>query len=377
MKINIHPVRTKTDLDNFIKFPWQIYKGNKYWIPPLIGELKKLLLPLIDPQTRNRPCELYLALIENKPVARIFTAIDEMLNLKKNAKMGYFSMFECINDIKIAKTIFDKAFSWFKENNIGLVRGPFSLDGAGRDEYKGLLIDSFDKPPVLLNSYNPGYYKSILEGCGFEKDYDVFAYYLDKDKLFEKNPEKVIEYAKKRYNFRVDKINLKNMDKEINDIKYILDRAVPDEWEDLDPPTLEDIREIAKSLLSFADPDLIPIARQNDDNRPIGFAIALPDYNQVLIHLNGRINPVSAIKFAWYKRKINGARILIMFTIPEYRKKGVSFAIYHQIFLNGIKKGYTWGEGSTIGETNHNMRNDIESMGGRKYKTYRVYKKEL
>ncbi|NLC69598.1 MAG: hypothetical protein GX754_12630 [Clostridiaceae bacterium] len=377
MKIYVHPVRTKTELDIFIKFPWQIYKGNKYWVPPLIGDMKKVLLPLINPQTRSRQCELYLAFIEGKPAARIFVAIDEMLNMKKNIRMGYFSMFECINDTTAAKAIFDKAFSWFKENNVNLVKGPFSLDGANRDEFKGILIDSFDMPPVLLNTYNPGYYKSILESLGFEKDYDVYAYYLDKDKLFEKNPEKVLEYAKKRYNFRVDKIDLKNLEKEINDIKYILDRAVPDEWEDLNPPSMDDIREIAESLLSFADPDLIPIARRNDDNTPIGFAIALPDYNQVLIHLNGRLNPLSALKFAWYKRKISGARIFIMFIIPEYRKKGVSFAIYHQIFLNGIKKGYTWGEGSTIGETNPNMLNDIESVGGRRYKTYRIYKKEI
>ncbi|NSW90568.1 MAG: hypothetical protein HPY74_07800 [Firmicutes bacterium] len=378
MDIEIFPVRTKVDLNKFIKLPWKIYKGNKYWVPPLIGDLKKTLMPLINPLTRKKTCELYLALLDGEPAARIFTGIDEMLNRKKNAKMGYFSMFECINNIEVAKVIFDKAFSWFRENGITLIRGPVSIDGADRDEYKGLLIDSFDKPPVLLNSYNPEYYISIFEECGFEKDYDVFAYYLDRNKLFEKDPSKIIEYAKKRYGFRVDTLDLKNIDKEINDIKYILDLAIPDEWEDLAPPSIDDIREIAKSLLSFADPELIAIARTNDsDNRPIGFAIALPDYNQVLVHLNGRINPISIVKFAWYKRKINAARIFIMFVIPEYRKKGVSFAIYYQIFLNGVQKGYIWGEGSTIGEKNHIMRNDIESMGGQRYKTYRIYKKEL
>jgi len=377
MSIEIIPVRTKHDLNNFIKLPWKIYKENNCWVPPLINDLKKTLTPLIDPNTRNRQCELYLGLLDGIPQARIFTGIDETLNKKKNSKMGYFSMFECVNDIEITKAIFNKAFSWFFENDIEIVRGPVSIDGANRDENKGLLIDAFDKPPVLFNSYNPEYYKALLEAYGFEKDYDVFAYYLDKDKLFEENTKKVIDYAKKKYNFRVDKFDLNNIDKEIIDMKYILDLAVPDEWEDLGSPTLDDIREIAKSLISFADPDLLTIARTNNDNTPIGFAVTLPDYNQVLIHLNGRINPISLLKFAWYKRKIDCARIFIMFTIPEYRKKGVSFAIYYQIFLNGVKKGYTWGEGSTIGENNHTMRTDIESMGGQKYKTYRIFRKNV
>jgi len=378
MDIEVIPVRTKADLKSFIMFPWKIYEKNKYWVPPLIGDLKKTLMPLINPKTRKKECELYLAFLDGKPAGRVFTGFDEILNRKKNANMGFFSMLECINSIEVAKAIFDKAYSWFKKYGIDLIRGPVSIDGADRDEYKGLLIDSFDKPPVLLNSYNPEYYIKLFEECGFKKDYDVFAYYLDRDKLFDKDPARVIEYAKKRYSFKVDTLNLQNIDKEISDIKYILDLAVPDEWEDLVAPSLDDIRAIAKDLISFADPDLIAIARTNDTiNRPIGFAIALPDYNQVLIHLNGRINPVSIIKYAWYKKRINAARIFIMFVIPEYRKKGTSFSIYHHIFLKGSNKGYTWGEGSTIGEENLVMRNDIESMGGQRYKTYRIFKKEL
>jgi GNAT superfamily N-acetyltransferase len=378
MDIEVIPVRTKTDLKSFILFPWKIYKENKYWVPPLINDLKKTLMPLINPETKNKECELYLAFLNGKPAGRIFTGFDEMLNRKKNINMGFFSMFDCIDNIEVAKAIFDKAFSWFKKYDISLIRGPVSIDGADRDEYKGLLIDSFDKPPVLLNSYNPEYYIKLFEECGFKKDYDVFAYYLDRDKLFDRDPARVIEYAKKRYGFKVDTLDIKNIDSEINDIKYILDLAVPDEWEDLIAPSLDDIRAIAKDLISFADPDLIAIARTNDTfNRPIGFAIALPDYNQVLIHLNGRINPVSIIKYMWYKKKINAARIFIMFVIPEYRKKGVAFAIYYNIFLKGTNKGYIWGEGSTIGEENIVMRTDIESMGGQRYKTYRIFKKEL
>ncbi|HOJ10789.1 MAG TPA: hypothetical protein PK733_09375 [Clostridiales bacterium] len=376
MDIQVIPVRSMTDLKKFIMLPWGIYKGNSNWVPPLIRDMKKNLAPLINPDKREKECELFIAMLEGKPVGRIYAGINRLLNEKKNAQMGYFSLFECIDNIEVAKSLFDTAFSWFKEKGINLVRGPVSTEGADLDESKGLLIDCFDRPPVLMNSYNPEYYIRLFEEYGLEKDYDVFAYYLDPDKIFSKNPSKVLDYAKRKYDFRVDSLNLKNLDKELEDIKYILDLAIPAEWSDLAAPDMDEVRSIAKSYISYVDPDLVAIARTNN-NRAIGFAVALPDYNQLLIHLNGRINPISILKYAYYKKRINGARVFIMFVIPEYRKKGVSFAVYHYAFNNGVKKGYTWGEGSTIGEENVNMRNDIESIGGQHYKTYRIFRKEL
>lgn len=378
MNINVIPVRTKPELKEFILLPRKIYKDDKCWVPPLINDLKKMLTPFINPETRDRQCELYLAFLDGVPVGRVFVAFDEDLNMEKKVNAGYFSMFECIDNACISRAIFNKACSWFMERNINLIRGPVSIDGADRDEYKGLLIDAFDKPPVLFNSYNPKYYIKLFKEFSFEKDYDVFAYYLNKDALFGKDPTKIIEYAKKKFNFRIDTINLKEIDKEIDDIKHIVDLAMPEDWDDLIPPSIEDIRIIAKDMISLVDPDLIAIARTREPiSKPVGFAVALPDYNQVLIHLNGRITPFSILKYIWYKKKINGARVFIMFVVPEYRKKGVAFAIYHSIFLNGLKKGYVWGEGSTIGEENRLMRTDIESMGGQKYKTYRIFKKYL
>jgi GNAT superfamily N-acetyltransferase len=140
-------------------------------------------------------------------------------------------------------------------------------------------------------------------------------------------------------------------------------------------PTIEDVNELAKKLRPVVDPDLVIIARSGSE--AVGFGIALPDYNQILVHINGRITPLAALKYLWYKKRINRVRFFIMFVVPEFRKKGVSYAIYYQTFLNGIKKGFIYGEGSTIGENNTRMRNDIESLGGEKYKTYRIFKKEI
>lgn len=375
MKLEVRSVVSKAEVNQFLKLPWKIYKKDKCWVPPLLNDLKNSLDPVKNPTLQKIEHELFLVLMDGKPVGRIYAGIDTNLNQKKNINMAFFSLFECINNYEVAKLLFDTAFNWSKQSGADFVCGPVAVTGADGDENKGLLVNCFDKPPVIMNSYNPAYYMDLMEKYGFVKDYDVFAYYLDKEVLFKKDPSKVIEYAQKRYGFRVDTLNLKDLENEIKALKHVMDIAMPEEWPDLVPPTLEEVREIAKKLVDLADPALLPIARRGDE--AIGFAIALPDYNQVLIHLNGRITPLAALKFLWYKRKIKSARVFAMFVIPEFRSKGVSFAIYHTAFKNGINKGYTWGEGSTIGETNLRMRADIEGTGATHYKTYRIYKKEL
>jgi len=362
-------------MKKFIRLPWKIYKGNKCWVPPLIKDLMDTLNRDKNPVLNKIEFELFLAFLDGEPVGRIYAGIDKDLNAKKGSKAGFFSLLECIDNYDVFKLLLDTASDWLKDRNISVIKGPVPPTGTDDDEYKGLLIDCFDRPPVLMTSYNPPYYKDFLEKYGFEKDQDLYAYFLDAKEIFSKDPSKVIEYAKKKYNFRVDPIDLKNIEKEIRDLKYVLDLAVPEEWPDLVPPSLDDVRELARKLMPVADPDIVIIARSGD--QPVGFGIALPDYNQVLIHLNGKITPLAALKYLWYKRKINCVRFFVMFVIPEFRKKGVSYAIYHQTFLNGTKKGYIYGEGSTIGETNTQMRNDIESFGGKHYKTYRIYQKEI
>jgi len=375
MNLTIAPVKSRADLKKFVMLPWKIYKNDKCWVPPLIKDMMNSLDKERNAYQGKIEYEMFLVFQDEETVGRIYTGIDTALNEKKKSSTGFISLFECVENYDVAKLLLNTAASWFKDRGITSMMGPVSPTGTDGDENKGMLIDCFDRPPVLMNSYNPPYYKEFFENYGFTKDYDLFAYYLTHDGIFTSDPAKAIEYAQKRYKFRVDPINLKNLEEEIKALKHVLDLAIPDEWPDLVAPSLDDVREMAKRLVPFADPDLIIIARAGDE--AVGFGIALPDYNQVLIHLNGRLTPLSILKYLWYKRKMNCARFFVMFVIPSFRKKGVSYAIYYQTFVNGVKKGYIYGEGSTIGETNERMRNDIESFGGKRYKTYRIYRKEI
>jgi GNAT superfamily N-acetyltransferase len=374
MATAVVPVRALRDLRRFLTLPRSIYRGNPCWVCPLLADQRRALADALLPGDDGSRA-LFLALRDGRPVGRIAAIVDRTLNATKQSQTGYFSLFECVDDRQVAAALFDAAGAWLQARGLTVLKGPVSPEGPHGDDCKGLLVDAFDRPPVLMTSYNPPYYQELIEGCGFAKDFDVYAYLLDKDRLFNRDPGKVIEYAQRRYKFRLDTINLARLDDEIRAVKHVLDLAVPAEWPDMIAPSLEELQAMAQRMKPIADPDFVVIARAGDE--PVGFGIALPDYNQVLIHLNGRMTPLAILKYLYYRRKISWARIFIMFVVPTFRKKGVAHAIYYHIFLRGTGKGYTHGEGSTIGEPNTQMRTDMESIGGQKYKTYRIYGKEL
>ncbi|SKA83929.1 hypothetical protein SAMN05428976_10689 [Clostridium sp. USBA 49] len=372
--IEIVEIKTKSEIKKFVKLCYEIYKEDKYWVPPLESDMINTLLGHDNALFMNGEHAFFMAYLNGKAVGRICVGINETLNKKKNLKDGYISLFESINNKEVAFSLFDKAVNWLKERGITVVKGPISPTNG--DDYKGLLVKGFNGSPVLMNSYNPEYYVNFFEEYGFVKHLDLYAYYQDinSDLNLEKH-QKITNYAMKRYNFRIDNINLKDIDNEILDIKKILDIAMPEDWEDLTPPTYEELKAEAGQLIKMADEELILIARS--EGQPIGFAIALPDYNQVLKKLNGKLFPFGPLKYLWYKKKIDGFRIFILFVIPKFRKKAVSSAMLYKFYENALKKGYKWAEGSTIGETNIPMRLDIEKIGANHYRTYRIYKKEI
>lgn len=372
--ITVQSIVSNKQEKDFIKLPWKIYEGDKCWVPPLISDFKKTIRGENNSLVQSGPFEHIIAYRNYEACGRLCVGINEVLNIAKNYKEGYISLFECIDDYDVAKEMFDYAGNWLKERGIERIIGPISLPNG--DDNRGLLIDNFTDPTLVMNTYNKSYYKNLFEEYGFYKYWDCYAYRYDMENEIEDRYRKYVPYAMEKYKFRVDKIDLKNIAKEMSDIKDIIDKAMPKEWDDFIPPTEEEIDIIGKSLVPVADPDLIYIAR-TEDGRPIGFNIALPDYNQVLKKMNGRLFPIGFIKYLYYKKKIDRARLFVLFVIPEYRRKGVPSAIYQYLYDAVKKKGYKYGEGSTVWEYNKIMQRDIEKFGGKVYKTYRIYKKDL
>lgn len=372
--ILIKEVESKSHFDNFIDLPFELYDDDESWVPPLKSDFKKYIIGKNNYLNQSGPNTRIVAYRDNKIVGRLLVGINEKLNKAKAIKEGYISLFESIDNKEVAFALLSFAESWLGERGIGLIKGPLSLPGG--EDNRGFLIDNFNDPTLIMNIYNKKYYNDLFLSYGFEKYLDCYAY---KSNIHNENIERyerLVPYAMKRYGFRVDKLDLKNMDSEMKDIKSIIDRAMPKEWDDFIPPNEEEIDLIAKQLIPFADDDLIYIARTNE-GEPIGFNISLPDYNQVLKKLKGKLLPFGILKFSYYKRKIDRFRFFVLFVVPEYRKKGVQSAIYLKSYIKAKEKRYVFGEGSTIWEYNKDMILDIEKYGGILYKTYRIYKKSI
>ncbi|MCX7904232.1 MAG: hypothetical protein N2486_06940 [Caloramator sp.] len=372
--IIVKEVTNKNEEIEFIKLPWEIYKGDKNWVPPLISEFKKTIRGENNTLKHDGPYKLIIAYKNNQPVARMLIGINEKINKIKNYKRGYLSFFECIDDFETAKTLFDYAINWFKENDIDELIGPVNVPNG--DDNRGILIDNFDDPPYVINVYNKPYYKNLFEKYGFEKYWDVYAFQYNINTVNIERYERAYNYAIDKFDFVIEKLNPKRLNKDIEDIKQIIIKAMPEEWEDFIPLDDEEVELMANNLIPVVDEDFIFIARTKD-GQPIGFNIALPDYNQALKYVNGRLLPFGIFKYFYYKRFINRLRVFVLFVVPEYRKKGVSSAIYLNIFKSAKEKGYLEAEGSTIWEYNSHMINDAKKLGGKIYKTYRIFKLKL
>ena len=370
--------RNKEELMQFINFAWEIYQDDSNWVAPLKSDLLKVFLGSdISKKLDCGPHTFFMVFENGEPLARALVGINEKRNLKKNINTGYFSCFEIVHSTKVVKCLMDHAISWLKKQHINRLIGPlYPNDDV---DNRGLLIEGFDSPPVLMTSYNPTYYQQLLEEYGFKKDADFFAYYCDNFDMARARVDKIASFAMQKYHFRIDKIDLKQVGREIKDLVKILEligahgQEEENGFEYSSPPSYEEFSLEVKKLLPFVDRDLIYIARSGD--APVGFVLALPDYNQVLKKMNGKLLPFGFIKYLWYKNKIDGIRGFAQFVIPRFRNKAVNAAIFQKLLLAAEKKKYRYIEGSSISENNLKSRRVFENTGIKPYKIYRVYQK--
>ena len=372
--LTVKPALTRKELHDFVMLPFDLYKEDEAWVPPLISDFKKYILGKGNALNHAGDNERVIAYLDGRPAGRLLVGINHELNTYKGFKEGYIALYECIEDGEVAEGLLKYAENYLRERGIEKVKGPLSLPGG--DDYRGFLIDNFTDPTLVMNSYNKKYYNDQFLANGYLKYYDCYAYKgIFNDEHMDRL-EKLIPYAKKRYRFTVEPIDLKNIEREMRDVQEIINTAMPKEWDDFMPPSEDEIRMIKKQLVPFADPDFIYIAR-DENRRPIGFNIALPDYNQVLKRMNGRMFPLGILKFLYYRKKIDRIRIFVLFVIPEYQRKGVTAAIYYEGLKKGMARGFTYAEGSTIWEYNKPMQNDALGFTEDPYKTYRIYVKSL
>ncbi len=370
-KIVVASVIGKKELMRFIKFQWKIYKDNPYWVPPLLLDRKKLLDKEKNPFYKHSEAEFFLASRGGEIVGRIGAIINHNHNKEHNENIGFFGFFECINDQSVANELFDTVKSWMRKRGVTAVRGP--ANPSVNDEY-GLLIDGFDKEPVILMPYNPMYYANLIESAGFEKAKDLYAYFLSQDLVYTDKLERIAQMVKEREDLTFRSINMKKFYEELDSIKKIYNGAWQYNWGAV-PMTDEEFENLAKDLKPVVVPELVIIAEVKGE--PIGFALSLPNLNSILkYNKKGRLIP-GLIRLLLQKNKIDGVRVIVLGVLKEYQKTGAASVLFLETARRAKKLGYKWGEASWVLEDNVMMNRSAEILKGTRDKTYRIYQYNL
>lgn len=354
-------------LHRFVTFPWKVYAGDPHWVPPLIADEKKKLTH--HPFHEHATVECFLARRDGAIVGRIAAIENRLHNEVHGEQVGFFGFFEVLDDPEAGRALLAHAEAWGAARGLTQLRGPASFSS---NEEWGLLVDGFDSPPVVMMTYNPRRYVALIEGAGFRKAKDLFAYYLDNPEP----PERLVRAAEalaRRKGITVRPIDLKHYDREVGRIREVYNRAWERNWGFV-PMTEAEIAHLAKEMKPAIKPELVQIAERGQE--PVGFTVALPDVNFALRHANGRLFPFGLLKVLWYVRKISMLRVPMLGLVPEYRGQGIDQLLYLRLFQGGRKLGIVRGELSWILEDNLAMRQALDKMGAHVYKTYRIYEKE-
>lgn len=369
--ITVRPVVTKADEKKFIKFQWVPYRGNPYWVPPLLMDRRKLIDRKNNPFYRHAVTELFLAEREGKVVGRIGAIVNDNHNKEHSENIGFFGFFECVDDQAVANALLDTARGWLRQKGVTAMRGPASP--SVNDEY-GLLIEGFDRLPAVLMTYNPPYYQKLLETYGLAKAQDLVAYYLHSDKVFNEKFSRIADIVKRKADLKIRQLDMKRFDEEVKLIRDLYARGWSRNWGEV-PMTEEEFNYVAKDLKAIVDPRLVIIAESK--GKPVGFGMTLPDLNQILVHnKRGWLIP-AIIRMLLFKKKMDRVRIIILGVIPEYANTGIGGALFYETGRRCVENGYPHGEASWVNEDNVMMNRGAELMQGIVDKRYRVYQMAL
>lgn len=368
--MEVIPVVSKKDRKRFIDFPHDLYEGDPNYVPELFLDQKDVLSEKKNPFFKHSKAQLFLAKKGGKTLGRIAAIRNNNYNKVANKNIGFFGFFDVIDDYGVCEKLLNTAKEWLQKEGLDGAIGPanFTLN-----ETAGLLIDGFDSPPPIKLTYNKKYYKDFLERYGFYKVMDMYSYALKSSTVAEKplRLAKRLEERLKSRGITISKVNMKNFNKEVGRIREVYSGAWDHNWGFV-APTKAEFEHIAEGLKLIIDEDYVYLAEK--DGKLIGFVVAFPDMNQILINVKrGRLLPTGIFKLLFQRKKIKRVRIMLLGVLDEYRKTGIEAIFYAKIIENAKAKGITDGDASWILENNQMMRKGLENLNGKIDKTYRMY----
>ena len=374
MSVEIRHVATRRDLNTFVHLPWAIYRNHPLWVPPLKFDVRNRLDRAKNPFFEHAEAEYWLAFRDGDPVGRITAHYDRNFNRFQHNEWGMFGWFEARDDPLVAGALLDAAEEWLRDRKRDRMVGPLSF--STNDQDAGLLVDGFDREPLILNQWTQPYYPALLEGAGLTKAMDLYMWELWVDDRASVHPAimRMAEEVKTKHGIDVRGMRKRDLRSEVDRFLEVYNEAWERNWGFV-PLTDEEVRHYAKELKPILDENWAFIAEK--DGETVGAALTLPDYNQVLKHLNGRLLPIGWAKALYWRRKINRVRVFALGVKAKHQHTGVAAKLYTEHFDSAARTPQKGGEMGWILETNRSMNRAMEGMGGKIVSTYRLFEKEL
>ena len=372
--LEVLPVRTARQKNEFVHFPWTVYRGNTRhpnWVPPLLMDEKHTLSRTHNKFFKHGVQQEFLAYRDGRPVGRIAAILDQSYVDFQKKDDAFFGFFECFDDVEAARALVGAVRSFAKEQGMSRILGPINQSTG---QILGLLVSAFDLPPVVKMPWNPEYYGRLLEESGFQKEIDLHSYTMDTSHPLSDKIQRVSELARKRNKVEIRLANMKDWDATVEIVRELWNDAWVDNW-GFTPWTAEEFRVLAADLKMIMDKDMVFLA--TIEGRPAGFAFPVPDVNEILIKMNGRLLPTGIFQLLGGLKQIKTLRVAAFAVRREFRNLGVDAAFIAQLYMKGTAKGYTRADFSWILETNIRLTNMLENWGAKHYKTHRIYQSQV
>lgn len=374
MSVEVRPVKSRGDRREFVELPFRLHATGTPWIPPLRIERRLFLSPRLNAFFKHGQAELFLARRDGRVVGRISAQIDRNFNAFHDNAWGMFGFLELEDDPETLRALLNAAAAWLRTHERDRMVGPMDLT---MNDEVGVLIEGFEREPMVRQPWQPPYYQRLCEEAGLEKAMDLLMWEVrisDREKIL---PiiRRLAGELEPKHGITIRKMSRRGLRRELDSFAEIYNEAWSGNWGFV-PYTKEDLDAYGQELHLVFDRDWFMVA-ENAKGETVGVAITIPDINEVLKRMGGRVLPVGWWHYLRRRRIVDRCRIGFLGVKPAYRHTGVAAGLYMEHFAMAAATRVKWGEAGWVLETNTGLNRGMEALGARICKRYRVYERAL
>ena len=376
MSVEIRQHQPGQDLKDFIRVPFEVYRDDPAWVPPLDMEITERLTPHKNPFFEHAEVGLFTAWKDGQPVGRISAQIDhEHLRIHKD-DTGFFGFCDTVHDQEVASALLGAAEEWLASRDMRAMRGPFSLS---INEEMGMLVEGFGTPPVIMSPHHRPYQGGLVEGAGLKKVKDCYGwkYHVLEPPARTRRAWQIINSLPE---VRFRSVRPTRLKKEVHDMLDVFNDAWQNNWGFV-PATDSEARKMAADLQLILDKELSFFAEI--DGQPVAICVCTPNLNEAIRDFGGKLGVINSGKLIWRLkiRRVKSARLMLLGIRTELRGKKryapLAMAMISELNRRGLKRGYKWAELGWTLEDNQLINAAIRRMGATIYKRYRIYEKPI